>query len=208
MKLSLVVLSAGKAEGQSIAISLPQFIIGRDPQCQLRPASPLISKRHCAVLKRDEKAFIRDFASTNGTFLNDEPVEGECQLANGDILKVGPLTFRVELEVSVPVNKPTPVPATTPGPVSEDEEIAALLLGGSSEGFSDSNELTENEVPEGTTVMDMPSLPPEEEEGVKAEEATTSGRKKEDAAANQQKASDAAADILRRYQQRRPKIAE
>src|SRR5206468_555445 len=65
MKLSLVVLSEGKAQGHTIPITLPQFIIGRDPQCQLRPPSPMISKRHCALLIKGGKAFVRDFGSTN-----------------------------------------------------------------------------------------------------------------------------------------------
>jgi hypothetical protein len=45
MKLSLIVLTPGKMEGKTIPIRLPQFLIGRDPQCHLRSASSLISKR-------------------------------------------------------------------------------------------------------------------------------------------------------------------
>jgi hypothetical protein len=39
MKLSLVVLTPGKGEGR-MNLYLPQFLIGRDPQCHLRPAVP------------------------------------------------------------------------------------------------------------------------------------------------------------------------
>src|SRR5438874_6136316 len=95
MKLSLVVMTAGKAQGQAIPVNLAQFVIGRDPQCNLRPASALISKRHCAVIIRGEKAFIRDFDSTNGTFLNDQPVKDEIEVHAKDRLKVGPLLFEV-----------------------------------------------------------------------------------------------------------------
>src|SRR5215471_3895522 len=105
MKLSLVVSSPGKAEGKVIPITLSQFVIGRDPQCHLRPASAVISKRHCAILIRNGKAFVRDFDSTNGTFINEEPVKGERELANNDFLTIGPLNFRVALEASAPVNK-------------------------------------------------------------------------------------------------------
>src|SRR5947209_12711282 len=127
MKLSLVVLSEGKARGQSIPITLPQFLIGRDKECQLRPASPMISKRHCAVLIKGAKAFVRDFGSTNGTFVNDDPVKGERELKNEDVLKVGPLQFRVALEVTPPVNKPTPPPPKTDAP-TDDADLAAMLL--------------------------------------------------------------------------------
>ncbi len=114
MKLSLVVLTPGPNEGKVLEIKLSQFVVGRDPQCHLRPASPMISKRHCAVLQREGKAFIRDFGSTNGTFVNDEPVKGELELHPGDHLKIGPLLFEVRIEASAPVNRPTPPPPTKP----------------------------------------------------------------------------------------------
>ncbi len=119
MKLQLTVLTPGKGEGKSIPITLAQFLIGRDPQCHLRPASPVISKRHCAVLVRDGKVFVRDFDSTNGTFVNDAPIKGEVELRDKDQLKVGPLLFAVGIEANAatPVDKQTPIPPTkTPVP--------------------------------------------------------------------------------------------
>jgi pSer/pThr/pTyr-binding forkhead associated (FHA) protein len=112
MKLSLIVLAAGKQAGKVLEIKLPQFLVGRDPQCHLRPASPLISKRHCVILQREGKAFVRDFDSTNGTFLNNQPVKGEVEIHNDDRLKIGPLLFTVRVESGAPVNRPTPAPPT------------------------------------------------------------------------------------------------
>ncbi len=112
MKLSLVVMTDGKQRGKVLNIPLAQFLIGRDPQCHLRPASPMISKRHCALIQRDGKVFIRDFDSTNGTIVNDQPVKGEIELHHNDQLKVGPLLFAVRLESGAPVNRPTPAPPT------------------------------------------------------------------------------------------------
>ena len=132
MKLSLVVMTAGKSKGQAIPVNLPQFIIGRDPQCNLRPASAVISKRHCAVLIKEAKVFVRDFDSTNGTFVNNVPVKGEAPLNNEDILKIGPLEFKVSIEVKPPGARPTPVPpkpAVASGDhASDDESVAAMLL--------------------------------------------------------------------------------
>jgi predicted component of type VI protein secretion system len=114
MKLSLVVLATGQQQGKVLAIPLPQFLIGRDPQCHLRPASALISKRHCALIQRDGKAFIRDFDSTNGTFLNEQPVKGEVELHHDDKLKVGPLSFAVRLEAGAPAGATPPPPTKAP----------------------------------------------------------------------------------------------
>src|SRR5271165_6969030 len=109
MKLSLVVLSEGKASGQAIPVKLSQFLIGRDPQCHLRPASSVISKRHCALIINNGKVFVRDFDSTNGTFINEERVEGQREVKDGDLLKLGPIVFKIQLEGSVAVDKPTPL---------------------------------------------------------------------------------------------------
>lgn len=112
MKLSLVVLTPGANQGKVLEIKLAQFVVGRDAQCHLRPASPMISKRHCALLQREGKAFIRDFDSTNGTFVNNAQVKGEVELQDGDQLKMGPLLFKVKIESTTPVNRPTPPPPT------------------------------------------------------------------------------------------------
>lgn len=130
MKLSLLVLTAGKQEGKTIEVKLPQFLVGRDPQCHLRPASPLISKRHCALIQRDGKAFVRDFGSTNGTFVNDERVEGERELHQDDQLKIGPIELTVRIEQAAEEAAKTPPPKTkgvvsTPVPPTKGTAAAA-----------------------------------------------------------------------------------
>jgi len=113
MKLSLVVKATGPQEGKVLPISLSQFVIGRDPQCHLRPASPMISKRHCALVQRENKVFIQDFGSTNGTSVNDQPVKDEIELHNNDRLKIGPLHFEVRIVQDSPAVKgATPKPPT------------------------------------------------------------------------------------------------
>jgi pSer/pThr/pTyr-binding forkhead associated (FHA) protein len=96
MKIVLVVASGAYA-GKEIAITGQQFVIGRDEGCNLRPASPAISKTHCAVYYKDGQPHVRDMGSTNGTFLNDAQVEGEMPIATGDKIRVGPLDFTVKL---------------------------------------------------------------------------------------------------------------
>jgi predicted component of type VI protein secretion system len=137
MKLSLVVLTPGPNQGKVLEIKLTQFVVGRDPQCHLRPASPMISKRHCALLQREGKAFVRDFDSTNGTFVNNVQIKGEVELHDGDQLKMGPLLFKVKVESTTPVNRPTPPPPTksatqTGHPVKGAASAPAAAKGGPS----------------------------------------------------------------------------
>src|SRR5262249_50671291 len=157
MNLALVVMTPGKLEGKAIPLTRLPFVIGRDPQCHLRPASPVVSKRHCALLSRGEQAFVHDLNSTNGTFLNDQPVQGEVALHNGDVLKVGPITFAVSLEATRrPVDTPTPPPPMKKPAPSEDDDIAAMLLAMQDDNDSGSTGLS-SAVPEGSTVMDLQS---------------------------------------------------
>jgi pSer/pThr/pTyr-binding forkhead associated (FHA) protein len=190
MKLTLLVLTSGKQEGKSIEIKLPQFLVGRDPQCHLRPASPLISKRHCAIIQRDGKAYVRDFDSTNGTFVNDEPVKGERELHHDDQLKIGPISFGVRIEASAPSAPRTPVPPTraagskTPTPATvlagkpapsksdtpvpataaksgDEDDIAAMLLSIEDGDASSVTSVGPDSIPDGSTVFDL-KVPPQE----------------------------------------------
>ncbi len=113
MKVSLVV-ATGAHEGKIIPVTGPQFLIGRDTQCHLRPASQAISKHHCGVLVRDGRIYIKDFGSTNGTLVNDVLIRAtEVMVVDGASLKLGPLDFTVRIEVSTPQPDGTPLPSNT-----------------------------------------------------------------------------------------------
>jgi pSer/pThr/pTyr-binding forkhead associated (FHA) protein len=214
MKLSLLVLSEGKACGTKIPVTLSQFVIGRDPQCNLRPASPLISKRHCALLIKAGKVYLRDFGSTNGSFVNDEPVKAERQLKHDDVLKIGPLLFRVVIEATATVDKPTPPPPQVKPPqevpTGDDESIAAMLLSLQEEGDTDSGgkEAREEDIPSGTTVMEIPTVPPQPAATAppgEAKEGKEGKDKKEDAKKDKNKpgtTASAAAALLAKYSRR------
>ncbi|HEV3117656.1 MAG TPA: FHA domain-containing protein [Gemmataceae bacterium] len=203
MKLSLVVVTPGKMEGKSIPVTLSQFLIGRDPQCQLRPASALISKRHCALLIREEKAFVRDFDSTNGTSVNDDPVKGERELKDGDTLKVGPLAFRVALETAVPVDKPTPVPMTKSAAPTDDEAAAAMLLSLQDDGSAPAPDMPVDSdgIPTGSTVMEIMNPVTGESKG-KDEDPKGAAARDKAAKAAQGNTSSAAKAILEKYMRR------
>ncbi|HMP01858.1 MAG TPA: FHA domain-containing protein [Gemmatales bacterium] len=98
MHVALTVVN-GVHRNKVIPIHGSEFKIGRDPDCQLRPASEDVSREHCAIIVRpDHRVFLRDYGSRNGTILNHRMlVHGELQLENGDVIQLGPLTFRLTL---------------------------------------------------------------------------------------------------------------
>ena len=117
MKISLVVLTAGKMMGKEIPITAAEFRIGKDPSCQLKPATG-VSDKHCAFLVKQGKLFLVDLGSAEGTFVNDNKISAEVELKPKDKVKVGPLLFEVKIE-SAPVAKPAvAVPAAKPAVVA------------------------------------------------------------------------------------------
>jgi hypothetical protein len=96
-----------------------------------------ISSRHCEIILNDGTISLRDLGSTNGTFIDDEPVQ-QGTLAHGQRMKLGSAEFVVEapdvlpvpkgaaLRVNIP--KASAVPAASAPPVGRTaaEAIAAI----------------------------------------------------------------------------------
>jgi pSer/pThr/pTyr-binding forkhead associated (FHA) protein len=156
MQVTLVVQSGGSAAGRTVPVSGFPFVIGRDEECHLRPASATVSKRHCELKVKSGKVSLCDLNSTNGTFVNDQQIKGEVALKDGDVLKVGPLIFKVVIE-------PDPKPPPLRTPQQTDEDAAAALLALDEEiaparlGESDT---AENSVPDGSTITEIPGYVP------------------------------------------------
>ena len=137
------------------------------------------------MIVKGGQALLRDFDSTNGTFVNDEQIKGEVPLKDGDVLRLGPLSFKVVIEGMPAPSKPTPPPKPKGADFSDEDAAAALLSveeeggGGVSMSTSDTSE---DEVPGGTTVMDMPAFVPQdvgetaEKKEEKPEEKKTGGK--------------------------------
>jgi pSer/pThr/pTyr-binding forkhead associated (FHA) protein len=201
MKVSLMVLTPGKMEGKPIRINVPQFFIGRDPQCHLRPASPLISKRHCAIDSRDDKVVVRDFGSTNGTYVNDEKVTGDQELKNDDLLKVGPLEFRLVIEEGVTAaTAATPPPRVSSAASRADDAAADMLLALGDEVSATDGTVDANGIPTGSTVMDV--LSPKVEDPQQQTQRTGGADREKAAKMAQGNTSTAAKAILEKYMRR------
>jgi EAL domain-containing protein (putative c-di-GMP-specific phosphodiesterase class I) len=83
----------GPALLQTSLDSLP-FRIGRASHLSFVVNSPHVSKEHAEIYARDGDLRLRDLGSTNGTFLNHEPI-ADAVLRNGDVLHFGDAEFRI-----------------------------------------------------------------------------------------------------------------
>lgn len=81
-----------------ISLSRPEYVIGRAEDCQLQIPSRYVSRHHCELIvdDRDELVRVRDLGSQNGTFVNEALVT-ECELRNGDHLRVACIPFAVHI---------------------------------------------------------------------------------------------------------------
>jgi pSer/pThr/pTyr-binding forkhead associated (FHA) protein len=64
--------------------------VGRGAGCAVSiPDDTYASTLHARVFQRDGATFVEDLGSTNGTYVNGQPVGGPVQLHKGDRLQVG-----------------------------------------------------------------------------------------------------------------------
>ncbi len=111
MNVKLLVVQ-GKPEGKEIPLRIPKFLVGRGPECHLRPNSELISRHHCLFTIEANCVKLRDLGSTNGTVVNGERLTDEIVLQNDDMIQIGPLGFQVLVEQAASVAAPAAAPAS------------------------------------------------------------------------------------------------
>lgn len=101
-------VAEGRLQGLVIPLRGRPLLVGRDPECRLRCTSPLVSRRHAVIERRDGQIVLRDLSSTNGTRLNGAPIDGQPHpLTAGDRLEIGPLVLLVEALEERPTRLPT-----------------------------------------------------------------------------------------------------
>ena len=200
-----LVVAEGKPLGAKIPLKHKRFSIGRDPKCNLRPNSDLVSKVHCIFDLGDHELTVSDPGSTNGTFVNgDRIAAAPVKVRHGDRIAVGPLVFAVELDLPAPP-KPEPKPkAKAAGGDEEDSMMEWLLAGDDGEPGEPPSE--------DSTVLDLKAYSQEqiaEAEAVAEKEIQEKGPTEAEKSAAE-KVADAQADtraaaqeILNRYMVRR-----
>ncbi|MEX0715399.1 MAG: FHA domain-containing protein [Planctomycetaceae bacterium] len=90
-----LIIQSGKLRGQKIVLSRGEVVFGRDDDCGIRLTSADVSRRHCVLRIDPGEVVLRDLGSSNGTFVNGIPVRDELRLVSGDLLRIGPMEFRV-----------------------------------------------------------------------------------------------------------------
>lgn len=100
----LIIKTAG-LENHSIELKLGSNVLGRSPDSDFPISHPTVSTLHCELVLSENSILLRDLESTNGTFVNDQPVR-EASLLAGQTLRLGDIELLVEnVECSVAIPK-------------------------------------------------------------------------------------------------------
>ncbi len=83
----------GLAPGQIFPVERASAILGRHPECDIVLDQKAVSRQHARILRIDSKHYIEDLRSRNGTFVNDQPVQGRRLLQDGDRVRICDLEF-------------------------------------------------------------------------------------------------------------------
>ena len=86
-------LEVEEGEPRPVALSKPVCVAGARSKVNLPLPSPLVSRAHALFVADDHGVYVRDLASRNHVYLNETPVR-ESVLADGDVVRIGPFSFR------------------------------------------------------------------------------------------------------------------
>lgn len=90
----LLVVS-GNHTGRLFVLDRGEHLIGRARSADVTIDDKAASQRHAKIVQHETQYTLVDLGSTNGTYVNDELVDGEAPLRIGDVIRIGEtlLTF-------------------------------------------------------------------------------------------------------------------
>jgi len=91
-----------RAANGAEVILLPKMTIGRLDECELQLMASGASRRHAILTVENGQLWLEDLKSANGTYINEQRLEGKQQLKAGD-------HFRIDVEEFIIIDAAPPV---------------------------------------------------------------------------------------------------
>jgi sigma-B regulation protein RsbU (phosphoserine phosphatase) len=85
------------------------LLFGRGSQCDIKLPEATISRQHGRFLSEEDGCYLVDLGSRLGTFVNDVQCQKDAstRISTGDMVRVGPWTFRTSVREGAPVSMQT-----------------------------------------------------------------------------------------------------
>src|SRR5262249_39111191 len=84
----------GNQMGHRYELAEREIVVGRGEESDIRISDNSISRRHARLEPTEQGVFVQDLGSTNGTFVNDQAIDGARLLHDGDYLRIGNCIYR------------------------------------------------------------------------------------------------------------------
>ena len=92
--VSCLVQYNGDQMGKRFSVEKNVSIAGRSPEATIFIDEPSVSRMHAKIFSSVGKVTIEDLGSSNGTFLNDDPVKKKSTIKDGDMIRLGAIILK------------------------------------------------------------------------------------------------------------------
>ena len=100
-------------DGREYVIAGQSLVFGREAGCDVVVSGKDVSRRHAEIVPT-ARGYVLVDSSTNGSFVNEERIEGQRVLARADVIRLGEEQFRFYADVSTTPTIPTSAPPPHP----------------------------------------------------------------------------------------------
>lgn len=97
----IISAETGPLSGLSYAVN-GSMVMGRSLECDLAMVTPHVSRQHARLDVENERLYIEDLGSSNGTVINGKPAVGRQELRHDDEVRLHDIIFRVIENLSRP----------------------------------------------------------------------------------------------------------
>jgi pSer/pThr/pTyr-binding forkhead associated (FHA) protein len=98
---ALTLIRITDEEPVQLRFTSPEIIIGRDPACELVLEDSTVSAKHTRLFFRQGQWWVEDLRSTNGTYLNQEPINSSLVITSGDEIRCGQVALTITVGESL-----------------------------------------------------------------------------------------------------------
>ena len=91
-----LVLLHGENKGDIFELTQNRTFIGREVNNHISISDEKMSKKHAAIVSKDDAYWIEDLHSKNGVYVNGQLISQLRKLSDGNLIKLGYTIFRFE----------------------------------------------------------------------------------------------------------------
>jgi serine phosphatase RsbU (regulator of sigma subunit) len=100
--MARLIVESGNDAGMVYPLGNSAVTVGRSASCDVQIIDKRVSRHHAVIQPQRHGYVIEDLGSKNGTYVNNKPLVGRCQLRNGDRIQIGDCELVFELDADEP----------------------------------------------------------------------------------------------------------